>query len=275
MVGVDHGESGEHRRAGWSRGLTAETDARVARMAAGMRGRTGWATGKTAATDPRIARGVEKRRGVKRGMYKRHREALGIDGPLPCGREFLAAPLFDTYVYMLGMFLGDGYLHGLPGSCRLEIALDAKYPALVETCAEAMSVLYPDHKVTRLTTKANCVVVYSYGWRWLALFPHSGSGRKHLRRIELAEWQQELVRGSPLQFIRGLIESDGCRSVRHQDGHEYPFYSFDNRSTDIIGFFCWACDLIGIHYTKPKPSTVSIARRPDVAFLDQVIGRKC
>ena len=48
-------------RIGWSRGLSAATDARVARMAAGMKGRQGWATGKTAATDPRIARGVEKR----------------------------------------------------------------------------------------------------------------------------------------------------------------------------------------------------------------------
>jgi hypothetical protein len=70
------------------------------------------------------------------------------------------------------------------------------------------------------------------------------------------------------------IDSDGCRSIRRQDGHEYPFYSFDNRSSDIIGFLCWACDLVGVHYTRPKATTVSIARRADVAFLDQVLERK-
>ena len=243
-------------------------------MAAGMRGRVGWATGKTAATDSRIARGVEKRRGVKRGMYRRHREALGIDAPLPCGRDLLSGSQLATYVYMLGMYLGDGYLAGLPGSCRFEIALDAKYPGLVDSCAEAMQSLYPEHKVARLATKRNCVVVYSYGWRWLALFPHHGRGHKHDRLIELQEWQRDLVRTWPFQFIRGLIDSDGCRSIRRQGGKEYPFYSFDNRSNDIIGFFCWACDLVAVHYTRPKQTTVSIARRRDVALLDARLARK-
>lgn len=243
-------------------------------MAAGMRGRAGWATGKTAATDPRIARGVEKRRGVVRGMYRRHREALGVDAPLPCGLDLLNTSQRATYVYMLGMYLGDGYLAGLPGSCRFEISLDAKYPGLVDSCADAMLSLYPERKVARLSTQRNCVVLYSYGWRWLALFPHHGPGRKHERRIELQEWQRDLIRASPLQFIGGLIDSDGCRSIRHQGGKEYPFYSFDNRSDDIIGFFCWTCDLIGIHYTRPKQRTVSIARRSDVAFLDRALHAK-
>ncbi len=175
---------------------------------------------------------------------------------------------------MLGMYLGDGFLAGLPGSCRFEIALDAKYPALVETCAAAMEALYPERKVRRRTMKANCIVVYSHGWRWLALFPHHGRGRKHERHIELADWQRDLIRESPLAFISGLIDSDGCRSIRRQDGHEYPFYSFDNQSSDIIGFFCWACDLVGIHYTRPKSRTVSIARRADVGFLDRELKRK-
>jgi hypothetical protein len=112
-------------RIGWSRGLSAATDA-VVRMAQGMRGRVGWATGKTAATDPRIARGVEKRLGVKRGMYRRHREALGIGVPLRSGPELLVPSQYADYVYMLGMYLGDGYLAGIPSSCRLEIALDAR-----------------------------------------------------------------------------------------------------------------------------------------------------
>ena len=94
-----------------------------------MRGRIGWATGKTAATDPRIARGVEKRLGVKRGMYRRHREALGVDAPLPCGRDLLSPSQRVAYGYMLGMYLGDGYLAGLPDSCRFEISLDASIPA--------------------------------------------------------------------------------------------------------------------------------------------------
>ena len=157
---MDDTPRGTIGRAGWSRGLNAATDARVARMAAGMRGRVGWATGKTAVTDPRIASGVEKRQGIKRGMYRRHREALGIGAPLPCGRDLLSTTQLATYVYMLGMYLGDGYLAGLPGSCRFEISLDAKYPGLVDSCAEAMRSLYPEHKVARLSTKRNLSLIH-------------------------------------------------------------------------------------------------------------------
>lgn len=246
----------------------------TAAMRVVLHGRTPWALGRTAATNPSIARGVAKRRGVRRGPYRRHLEALAMADPSFDGSSLVAADQLDAYAYMLGMYLGDGYLSGIPGFCRLEVALDAKYPALIERCAEAMRILRPDVKVARSREKDGCVVLTSYGWRWLGLFPHHGRGRKHLRKIELREWQRGIVRRRPYEFIRGLIESDGCRSVRRQDGKDYPFYSFNNRSQDIIEMFCWACDLVGLHYTRPRPDCVSIARRRDVADMDRMVGRK-
>lgn len=238
-----------------------------------MRGRIGWATGKTAATDERIARGVEKRRGVPRGMYRRHREALGIGVDAPQGAQFVGEEQWHAYAYLLGMYLGDGYLAGLPRSCRLEISLDAKYPALVDSCEGVMRLVWPGHNVARLE-RTGCVVLYSYGWRWLALFPHHGPGRKHERKIALLDWQRAIVDMCPVDFLGGLVDSDGCRSVRHQDGKDYPFYSFDNRSLDILSLFCETCDKLGVHYSRPKVQTVSVARRADVAYLDSVLARK-
>ena len=114
----------------------------------------------------------------------------------------------------------------------------------------------------------------SYGWRWLALFPHHGPGRKHERKIALLDWQRAIVDMCPVDFLGGLVDSDGCRSVRHQDGKDYPFYSFDNRSLDILSLFCETCDKLGVHYSRPKVQTVSVARRADVAYLDSVLARK-
>ncbi|MBI3637365.1 MAG: hypothetical protein HY216_14325 [Candidatus Rokubacteria bacterium] len=181
----------------------------------------------------------------------------------------------DAYTYLLGMYLGDGCLAGLPQHCRLTISLDSRYPGIVSRCGDAMRTLYPGRKAHTFKVKdANCVIVTSHGWRWLALFPHHGRGRKHERKIELQDWQRKIVIARPFHFLRGLIESDGCRSIRRQDGKDYPFYSFDNRSTDILDLFCWACDLVGVHYTRPKQTTISVARRADVAILDARIGPK-
>ena len=77
-----------------------------------------------------------------------------------------------------------------------------------------------------------------------------------------------------MSLLRGLIESDGSRYVRHVDGHDYGAYEFTNRSEDILMLFCWACDLVGIGYTRPNNWTISIARRDNVARLDREFGLK-
>src|SRR2546428_6036840 len=55
------------RRPGWSKGLTALTDPRVARMARARTGQGSWSKGLTAASDVRIARNAANRRGRRRG----------------------------------------------------------------------------------------------------------------------------------------------------------------------------------------------------------------
>ena len=74
-----------------------------------------------------------------------------------------------------------------------------------------------------------------------------------------------------MNFVRGCIESDGCRHRRIVNGKDYPAYSFDNRSEGILTLFTWACGLIGIRGRRAKASTISIARRADVARLDAAL----
>jgi hypothetical protein len=121
---------------------------------------------------------------------------------------------------------------------------------------------------------ANMVEVHSYSRSWPCLFPQHGPGRKHKRPIGLVEWQQEIVDEHPKELIRGLIHSDGCRVINKSMGHEYVRYFFDNASDDIRGIFGDACDQLGIGWREPGPRTISIARAPDVALLDEFVGPK-
>ena len=79
------------------------------------------------------------------------------------------------------------------------------------------------------------------------------SGRTIALRIyccDLTPWQQALVHDDPRPLIRGLIQSDGCRSLNtvHRDlpsgrrTYRYPRYFFSNMSADIRGIFTDALD---------------------------------
>lgn len=256
-------------RAGWSKGLTAVTDARVRRMALARLGQPNWAKGLTAASDPRVARHADSRRGQRRGPYRLIRRAKA------CGVLPVTAERERAYAYVLGMYLGDGHIARVGRTHALRVYLDSRYPRIAERCAAAMAELNPFHRVRiRRRGTANVLVVSACGQCWPELFPQHGPGRKHTRPIILLGWQREIVTREPMAFLRGLVESDGCRYVRRVDGHDYGAYNFVNRSEDILMLFCWVCDLLGVGYTRPNQYTISIARGAHVAHLDQELGPK-
>ena len=64
----------------------------------------------------------------------------------------------------------------------------------------------------------NCVEVSLYSKHWPCLLPQHGRGKKHTRKIRLEPWQEVLVKEAAEDFVRGLIQSDGCRVVANDRG---------------------------------------------------------
>lgn len=121
-------------------------------MAARKRGATGWARGLSAMTDARVARQTATRRGQKRGPYGRFNgQARRV---LTSGAEYLKEDQRDAYAYLLGLYLGDGYV--VPSTSRLEISLDRKYPGLIDSCASAMKAVHPRGRANLRRTKGGC-----------------------------------------------------------------------------------------------------------------------
>jgi len=187
----------------------------------------------------------------------------------------------DMYAYLLGLYLGDGMLTLAPRRVwRLRIVLDQRYPQVIERCQLAIAeVAYRSAGTIR---KPGCFEVYSNWKHWLCVFPQHGVGAKHLRPIELAEWQESVVKAHPNELIRGLVHSDGCRSLNRvrrplRDGvreYAYPRYFFSNRSPDLLRLFATTCARIGVDTRPDGPHMISVARRDSVAFLDTFIGPK-
>jgi hypothetical protein len=198
-------------------------------------------------------------------------------GCMACGHDpHVFEELPPAYAYLLGLYLGDGSIATHPRAFKLRITLDAAYPGIIDEAAWAMSQVLPANKVNKSVRRdGDLVEVYSYSKAWPCLFPQHGPGKKHLRRIALMEWQEQLIQKTPHLLLRGLIHSDGCRFMNTgRGGWRCPRYSFVNFSTDIRGIFTNACDLLGLHWTTASGRTIYVSRRADVAKMDQFIGPK-
>jgi hypothetical protein len=190
------------------------------------------------------------------------------------------------YCYLLGIYLGDGCVVVLPsGAARLLISLDSGYPRIIEAAEAAACAVLPDARVSRRTAGPDGTVtvirvshpVMPY------VFPQHGPGRKHTREIDLTEWQRALTHAHPRELLRGLIHSDGCRTLNRfktklPSGriaeYEYPRYFFSNLSDGIRGIFCEHCELLGIRWTQSNPRNISVSHRKSVALLDEFVGPK-
>jgi hypothetical protein len=194
---------------------------------------------------------------------------------------FVLAP---SYSYLLGVYLGDGHvaLHGR--TARFVVTLDSDYPSIVEEVATAARAVLPTARITVHDRPGQrCRYTSSYAKAWLQLFPQHGPGPKHERPIVLAGWQRALVDAEPRAFLRGLIHSDGCRTINRfttvlPSGrvaeYAYARYFFSNLSEDIRTLFCEYCDRLGIRWTQSNHRNISIAHRHSVAAMDAFIGPK-
>jgi hypothetical protein len=182
------------------------------------------------------------------------------------------------------MYLGDGCVSQAGRTYQLVIVCDAAYPTIIDDCWSSMMLTLLPPRVARNPHRTDrCVRVIGSSKRWPEAFPQHGPGRKHDRRIELAAWQREVVDRFPREFLRGLLHSDGCRTVNRfttllPSGrvaeYAYPRWFFSNRSADIRGLFCDYCERLGIRWTQSNPRNISIAHRESVALLDSFVPMK-
>jgi hypothetical protein len=196
----------------------------------------------------------------------------------------LSRPLDDeAYSYLLGAYLGDGWVGRIGHSWTLRFTLDVSYPDVVRECCTSTAAVSHARVTTLLRAQKSTAIIQSSGPDWGNLFPQHGPGKKHERKIELVDWQRLITSQYPREFIRGLIHSDGSRcinrfSVKLPSGrvgrYAYPRYFFTNYSTDIRGIFCEHCDLLGIRWSQSNPRNISVSHRDSVTLMDSFVGPK-
>lgn len=196
-----------------------------------------------------------------------------------------------SYSYLLGFYLGDGCLqHNIRKNCRsytLLISNQADFTRMNKEIESALIDIFPNKTIKFYKRKkSNCINIKLTAVNLHFLFPH-GIGKKHTREIELTSWQDDLLKKYPKEFIKGLIESDGCRfAPRKKQCPTYIIYQFTNCSLDIHKFLQKASTQIGLNFTfrltksKNKPSHYALKYwtcfndRKSFKILDDFIGPK-
>jgi hypothetical protein len=199
-------------------------------------------------------------------------------GAAACEHDFSALPA-ATYAYLLGVYLGDGHVSEMARTFRLRVFCDLLHINIAWRIVGAIDELLPGQRAGLLPHRtARLLIVSSYSRHWPCFLPQHGPGPKHERPIELVEWQRRIVDAHPDQFLRGLIHSDGCRTLNrvtvNGKTYAYPRYMFTNASPDIRALFRETCDALGVEWRRMKPRDISIAKRASVARLDEFIGPK-
>lgn len=220
--------------------------------------------------------------------WRRQYQRLG----LPRGQGYPATPCprcdgaeldEEAYALLLGWYLGDGHIVAARrGVYTLQVANDQKYPELSQEVAATMRLVKPT--ASPCLRGGSTATRIEVRWKhWPCLFPQHGPGRKHLRKIELVDWQLKIVAKYPEKLLRGLFHSDGCRilnwTTRPIVGgeirrYEYLRYVFANESEDIIGILTAALDLVGIPWRRPRRNMVAVSRQEGVEKLDEFVGAK-
>jgi len=173
----------------------------------------------------------------------------------------------ESYSYILGLYLGDGYINSTERTYRLRIALDSKYPKVINECEKHLKILLPNNKVNRVIRKVTTTYVSVYSNKLPLLFPQHGVGKKLERKIELSDWQKGIIIND--LFLKRLYQSDGS----YYKSRDYYFYNFRNHSLDILNIYKSTCDELNILYTETK-HTINHYRQSEVKKLNDIIGTK-
>lgn len=215
-------------------------------------------------------RRLYQRRGLPRGT--------GFQGT-PCPRCDGAELDEAAYALLLGWYLGDGHIaKARRGVFCLQIANDQKYPELNQEIAATIKLVKPTASPC-LRGGPSAIRIEARWKHWPCVFPQHGPGLKHLRTIQLAQWQREIVAEYPEQLLRGLFHSDGCRFVNwasKPDGRRYYYlrYMFWNESEDIRKILTDALDLLDIAWRQPRRNAIAVSWKEAVVALEAFVGPK-
>lgn len=224
-------------RSGWSKGLTKETNASIARISAARR---------------------------KTDNFRTWRERMKKDGKIKS--EYPALVRNEDLAELIGVTLGDGNIHRFPRCDCLRITANGENVGFVNRYAHLMETVF-DKTPTVAQVKASkavTITIYEQHISRRLGVPHGS--RKNIQ-YKVPTWI-ERNRKCTIRFLRGLYEAEGNYNV-HVPTYTHKF-QFANLNTSLLHTVHTLVSKLGFH---PHMSThqVQLSRKMEVQNLKNLI----
>lgn len=172
------------------------------------------------------------------------------------------------YAYLLGLYLGDGYINKTERTYRLRLALNSVHHLdVIERAKKRLGMIFPNNKIGIVNvTGSNCINLSVYSSSLVNLFPQHGVSFKHTRSINITDEQEKIIHEYKDYLLCGLHDSDGCKYTDR--GNEY--YQFTNISNDIISIYLNCLSKNDIKY-RLYPKNVRVRRKEDVEKIASIL----
>ena len=217
----------------------------------------------------------------------RHGRGVRYHHRLSTARASWRPPDSRSYSYLLGVYLGDGCIVTTPaGAAWLVITLDVAYPGIVEETASAVKACFPATSVRRYARSDGSVAALQVTPpRSPVCVPRSMARAASIcDRSNSRIGSPAITRRFPRELLRGLIHSDGCRTVNRFKTRAAVRARGRVRLSALLlqqpvgrhpRVFCESCERLGLRWTQSNHRNISISHRTSVALLDEYMGPKC
>jgi transcriptional regulator with XRE-family HTH domain len=189
----------------------------------------------------------------------------------------------SVYSYVLGLYLGDGYINKQGRTYKIRFFLDGKYKTLNDFVRKNLSLLFPKNSIGTLKTKkinstdTSMEIISCHNNYITSLFPQHGPKKKHQRSIILEEWQLKII--EPSYLLTGLFHSDGSYYLNNKTKKNE--YSFSNYSLEIIQIFKNCLEHYNVsnficktRINKNIKYQIFVTKKESVEKLNSLIGTK-
>jgi hypothetical protein len=190
-----------------------------------------------------------------------------------------------SYAYLLGAYLGDGYVANTGRSFQLVITLDAVYPDIIEECRAAIVLSLPAARpCARPHAVHRSVRVEAGSKLWPDLFPQMGpraQARAPDRPSPLAARDRRgpplalRARADPLRRLSNRQPLQDAAAVRARGRVRLSAVLLQQPLEDIRRLFCESCERLGLRWTQSNHRNISVSHRTSVALLDENVGPRC
>lgn len=229
-----------------------------------LKKRQAWIKGKTKETDIRVKKISDTFKKKKIDNFLQWRQKMRklgiIRSSYPPFRKS------DELAFLIGMVLGDGNIGKFPRTERLLVALNSKYPKLINYVAYLMAKFFEKEAIMKKVKASNRIRVWIYQKK-ISQRLQIPSGNRRWITSGIPSWIWRSKKNI-VECLKGLFEAEGSLSI-HLPTYTYNF-QFSNKNQKLLDDVEKALRMLGFN-PEVRSDKIRLRKKKEVFKFKELI----